>query len=115
MKTISLEKMKYGEQGSLEKSSIQKKIEHIIEINREETATFPAFFERSNQEEEPQVYWKRFLLRSDIIGTVYVAAALMLNTQRNIFLDVSPSLLFIHFKLHLARIRNRVFVQFATE
>lgn len=80
VETFSLEKMRYEEY--MEKTSIQRKIEQIIEVNREETK------EADQKMEEYQVFWKRFLLRADIIGIIYVAAGILLNTQRNLFLDV---------------------------
>ena len=80
METFSLEKMRYEEY--MEKTSIQRKIEQIIEVNQEETK------EGDRKMEEYQVFWKRFLLRTDIIGMIYVAAGILLNTQRNLFLDV---------------------------
>ena len=73
--------MRYEEY--MEKTSIQRKIEQIIEVNQEETK------EGDRKMEEYQVFWKRFLLRTDIIGMIYVAAGILLNTQRNLFLDVA--------------------------
>ena len=81
METFSLEKMRYEEY--MEKTSMQRKIEQIIEVNHQEETK-----EGDRKMEEYQVFWKRFLLRTDIIATVYVAAGILLNTQRNLFLDV---------------------------
>ena len=81
VETFSLDKMRYEEY--MEKTSIQRKIEQIIEVNQEETK------EGDRKMEEYQVFWKRFLLRTDIIGMIYVAAGILLNTQRNLFLDVA--------------------------
>jgi len=78
-----------------EKTSIQRKIEQIIQVNREETGIKTK--EEDQKMDENEVFWKRFFLRSDIICTVYVSASLLLNTQRNLFLDVIPLFYFESF------------------
>ena len=79
-RTFSLDAFKYDD--NLTKSSMQRKIEQIIKVNREEKE------EIHIEKTEEIAVWRRFLIRSDIIGIFFVLAAVLLNSQRNLFLDV---------------------------
>lgn len=68
-----------------EKSPIERKIRYIISSNRNEK--HENFMDNGIKIEE-MVLWKRLLLRCDIITMVFILFAIMVNTQRNLFLDV---------------------------
>lgn len=79
--TYSLDRFEY----QLEKSSIQKKIEQIIDVNQEKNPN------KTIEKRENMGLLSRFLLRSDILAIVFVLAGILVNTQRNLFLDVRVS------------------------
>lgn len=66
-----------------EKKSVQRKIEQIISSNRNENQILPFEGRMENMS-----LWKKFLLRTDILAIIFVVSTVLLNTQRNLFLDV---------------------------
>ena len=85
-------KYSYNE-APLDKTSARRKIEHIISVNREEPIISQDIGPHKDltaieDDEEAKPFWSKFLLRSDIIGIAYVMTGLLLNSQRNLFLDV---------------------------
>lgn len=66
-------------------SSIERKIRYIISSNRNERQENVTYNEIKIEE---MILWRRVLLRSDIIAMIFVLCAIIVNTQRNLFLDV---------------------------